>query len=694
MDFCPVNKLCLYVLSLFNLILLMKICFFYAFIAMITLSASAAAQTRLTPELLWSLGRVNLSCISPDNRIAYYTVQSYDLQTEKSNYTVYAVDINSGATRQIIGPADRISNLQIRPDGGRIGLLYNGQMHEMDPNGGNLKKVTDLEMKGFKYAPDGSKILYLADVKLELSPAEAYPDLKNAQARLIDGLFYRHWNAWHDYKYGHVFYANYRDGELYGMPTDIMIGQRYNAPLEPFGGIEQVCWTPNSRGIVYTARKLNGTKEALSTNSDIYYYDLATGQEVNISADLPGYDQDPLFSPDGKYLIWSSMERPGYEADRTRIMLLDVETNQRSELTAGWRYEAKGFKWAADSRSVYFLSATDFTYQICQIGLAERRVRIITQGQHDYKSLLVAGAQLVAQRESMDQPAEIYAVNPLNGEARKITQVNDLLWNLVSKGKVERASVRTSDGKDMNVWLIFPPNFDPTRKYPTLLYCQGGPQSALSQFFSYRWNFQLMAANDYVVVAPCRRGMPGSGQEWNDAIMRDWGGRPMQDLLDAADFAARQPWCNSGRMGAVGASYGGYSVYWLAGNHQGRFKAFISHCGLFNLESFYGTTEELFFANNDLGGPYWENPAADTWRRHSPHHYVANWDTPILVIHNERDYRVPLSEGMQAFQAAQLKGIPSRFLYFENEGHHVLKPHNSILWQRVFFGWLDEYLKK
>jgi dipeptidyl aminopeptidase/acylaminoacyl peptidase len=425
----------------------------------------------------------------------------------------------------------------------------------------------------------------------------------------------------------------------------------------------------------------------------LYGFDVSTGQTTNFTADLPGYDMDPVFSPDGQYMAWSSMERAGYEADRTRLMVLDMQTRKRVELTKDWDYEANAPQWAPDGKSLYFLSSTNFTYQLYQITVADKKIRAITEGQHDYTAFKVAGNELIATRTAMDQPAELYAVNAQSGQARQLSKATEPIWKNIAKGKVERRKVKTVDGKDMNVWMVFPPGFDATKRYPAILVCQGGPQSAFSQGFSYRWNLQLMAANDYVVIAPCRRGMPGSGQAWCDAIQGDWGGKPMQDLLSATDYAAKEPGVDGSRIAAAGASFGGFSVYWLAGNHNKRFKAFIAHCGIFNLESFYTETEEVWFVNHDFEGSFWKNPKPKNYKA-SPHLFVQNWDTPILVVHNELDFRIPVTEGMQAFQAAQLRGIPSKFLYFPDEGHWMSKPQNSILWQRTFFGFLKEHLGK
>ncbi len=668
--------------------------FFFSYILALSISMQSNAQNahKLSPESLWKIGRVGLDCVSPDGQFAVYGVQRYDVPKNKGTRVLYVVNIKTGDTRALTSPDQTASDAEFTPDGKRIGFLRNGKLCEVNREGSAIAQISDLEISGFHYSPDGKSVLFVQEVKHDNTTAENNPDLPNTTGRVIDGLFFRHWKSWHEYKYNNIFYANYTEGKLTSKPVNIM-NERFDSPLKPMGGMEQITWSPDSRFIVYTCRKLNGTAEAQSTNSDLYIYEMASGKTLNMTADLPGYDLDPVFSPDGNYLAWTSMARPGNEADRTRLMVLNTRTQQRDELTEGWDFEANHPQWTADGKSLYFLSAENFTYQYYQISVADRKIRRITDGQHDYTSLKVAGNELIGTQNSMAAPAELFAVNPKTGAARQLSFATDDPWKNVSVGKVERRTVKTADGKNMNVWMIFPPDFDAAKKYPALLYCQGGPQSPLSQYFSYRWNFQLMAANGYVVVAPCRRGMPGSGSAWNDAISGDWGGGAMQDLLAATDYAAKEPYIDAARVGAVGASFGGYAVYWLAGNHQKRFKTFIAHCGIFNLESFYGETEEIWFPNNDLEGAYWKSPKPKTYTQFSPHLYVQNWDTPILVIHSELDFRIPVTQGMQAFTAAQLRGIPSRLLYFSDEGHWVQKPQNSVLWQRTFFDWLEKYLK-
>ena len=402
---------------------------------------------------------------------------------------------------------------------------------------------------------------------------------------------------------------------------------------------------------------------------------------------------NPVWSPDGRYIAWNSMATPGFESDRNRILVYDLQTGGFVEITEGMDLSFGHVAWSSDGKTIYASGGVEATYQLFAIDVKSRKMRQITEGVHNYSDPAVAGNMLVASRVSMSAPAELYRVNEKNGNAEQLTFTNKVFLESVKMGDVEKRWITTTDGKKMLTWVIYPPFFDKNKSYPALLYCQGGPQSAVSQFWSYRWNFQMMASNGYIVIAPNRRGLPSFGQEWNDEISGDWGGQAMQDLLSAVDEVSAEPYVDQTRLGAVGASFGGYSVYWLAGNHDKRFKAFISHCGLFNLESWYATTEEMFFANHDLGGPYWQSQRPETYLKDSPHLYVDRWDTPILVIHGENDYRVPISEGMQAFNAAQLRGIPSRFLYFPDEGHWVLGPQNGMMWQRVFSEWLDKWLK-
>lgn len=652
------------------------------------------AQERLTPEKLWELGRVSLDDISPDGQSLLYGVTYYKLAENKGNRDLYIIPVAGGNARKITAFEGSEVNGKFRPDGKKIGFLYKGQLWEMNPDGTDKHKVSEKNMNGFAYSPSGNHLLFIDEVNYGQTVQDLFPDLPHAEARLIDGMMYRHWNQWEDGLRSNVFYIGYKDGNLTGEAKNIMEGEAFDSPLMPFGGMEEIAWNADGSAIAYTCKKIEGKDYAVSTNSDIFLYSLNTGETKNLSASNLGYDKAPVFSPDGKYLVWSSMERAGFESDRNRIMLYDLTTKTTREVSAGWDRNANQPQWTRDSKTLYFVSGEKATEQLFSIPLTQKQPKQVTSGIHNYYDFFVAGKFLVGRKASMSMPHEIFRVDPKNGAETQLTFVNKAALSPIKMGKVEKRMVKTTDGKDMLVWMIYPPDFDPNKKYPALLYCQGGPQSTVSQFFSYRWNFQLMAANDYIIVAPNRRGLPSFGQEWNDQISGDWGGQAMQDYFSAIDDAKKEPYIDENRVGAVGASYGGYSVYWLAGNHEKRFNCFISHCGLFNLESWYGTTEEMFFANWDLKGAYWEANPPVSYEKHSPHKYVGNWDAPMLVIHSEKDFRVPVSEGIQAFQAAQLQNIPSQFLYFPNEGHWVLSPQNGVLWHRVFFNWLDKWLKK
>lgn len=654
---------------------------------------------RLTPEKLWQLGRVSLDDVSPSGKQVIFGVSRYNLTENKGNRDLYLIDSEGGPVKKITAFESSEFNARWRPDGQRIGFLSaesgTVQLWEMNPDGSDKRQMTEIEggITSFLYAPKGDRILYTKDVKLDPTVNELYKDLPKAEARIIDDLMYRHWNEWHDYAYSHIFVAPYREEELIQTGKDIMAGERFDSPMNPFGGIEEIAWSPDGLTIAYTCKKVVGKQYAESTNSDIYLYEVQNETTTNLTEGMMGYDREPAFSPDGLSIAWNSMEKPGFESDRNRIFVADLATGQKREVTKNWDRDANHPSWSKDGATIYYVTGEQATYQLGAIELESGKRTMLTEGQHNYTQFAVTENALIASRMDMSHPSELYRVSLKQGEQTQLTEINRSILSSLNMGKVEKRMIKTTDHKQMLVWVIYPPNFDATRKYPTLLYCQGGPQSAVSQFFSYRWNFQLMAANDYIIVAPNRRGLPSFGREWNDQISGDWGGQAMDDYLSAIDALAEEAYVDENRLGAVGASFGGYSVYWLAGNHNKRFKTFISHCGLFNLESWYGTTEELFFANQDLEGPYWELAPNVSYKIHSPHLYVRNWDTPILVVHGEKDFRVPIGEGMQAFNAAQIQGIPSRFLYFPKEGHWVQSPQNGVLWHRVFFDWLDRYLK-
>ncbi len=673
---------------------------FKIMILLLFYSIAFSQSQRLTPEILWSFGRITNVEISPERSRILYAVRYYNIEKNSSQNDFYIIDINGKSKIRLTNSSDSKFSAKWRPDGEKIGFLSNKsgsfQLWEINPDGSNLKQITDIEggITEFKYSPDCKKIFFLKEVKLDKDIHDLFPDLPLANARLETDLMYRHWDEWHNYSYSHIFVANYSESGISNI-NDIMEGEKYDTPLKPFGGIEEINWSPNGKYIAYTCKKLKGKEYALSTNSDIYLYNIETGETINLSKGMMGFDRSPVFSPDGNFIVWESMERDGYESDKIRMILYNFQTNKIKDLTKNFDQNAEKFYWSDDSKKIYFISGIKGTEEIFEISIENYRIKRITEGIHDYTSVQEAGNMLIGTRMSMSSPIEIYKINPETGEEIQLTFENKKILDNLKIAEIRKRWVKTTDNKDMLTWVIYPPDFDSTKKYPALLYCQGGPQSTVSQFWSYRWNFQIMAANDYIVVAPNRRGVPSFGQEWNEQISGDYGGQNMKDYLSAIDDVAKEPYVNKEKLGAVGASYGGFSVFWLAGNHNGRFKAFIAHDGMFNLESQYLETEEMWFVNWDLGGAYWEkeNKIAQRSYENSPHKFVDKWDTPILIIHGGRDYRISYTQSMQAFNAAVLRGIPAEFLFFPEENHWVLSPQNGILWQRVFFNWLDKWLK-
>jgi len=663
------------------------------FIFIVTNYILHAQKELLTEETLWKLGRVALEDVSPDGGSVVYSVTYFNIVANKGNTDLYVCKTD-GTTPpvKITNYEGHENNARFTPDGKKILFLANGLLYSCNPDGSDQYKLADLEMNGFVIAPTNDRIAFLQDVKYRKTTAETYPGLPLANARLYNDLMYRHWKTWDDAHDSNVFTVELKNGMLVGEPVNI-VNEPFEAPVEPNDGIEQVSFSPDGKMIAYSCKKYSGKDYALNTNTDIFLYDIQTKSTHNISGFNQGYDKSPIFSPDGNSVLWNAMLTPTYEADKDQLILYNLKSGEKKMLGAKFDNNAEHATFSKDGKFIYFISAVNACNQIMMQDIATAKVKQLTTGIHDYQSILVSPKGLIGSRVSMTNPAEIFSIHGMTGEAVQLTQINKSVWDKIKKAEVRQKWIQTTDGKKMLVWTILPPDFDPKKKYPTLLYCQGGPQSTVSQFFSYRWNLQLMASKGYVIVAPCRRGMPGFGQEWNLAISKDWGGQCMKDYLSAIDDAAKEPFVDKDRLGAVGASFGGYSVYYLAGNHNKRFKCFISHCGVFNLESMYGTTEEMWFVNYDFGGPFWDKAHAMQYEKFSPHKYVQNWDTPIMVMHGEKDFRVPVSEGLQAYQAAQLKNIPSRLVLFPEEGHWIQTPQNGLLWQKEYFGWLDKWLK-
>ncbi len=653
----------------------------------------------MTPEVLWSMGRIGEISVSPDNAKIVYNVTYYSVEENRGSSTLYIMNAD-GSDNKVLSTANASEySPQWRPDGKKIGFLCaesgDMQLWEISPDGTGRHQVTSIEggITGFQYAPDMAQILYTKEVKLKKNTADIYPDLPLATGRINNDLMYRHWDQWVD-TYSHIFVATYDDGSI-GESFDAMADEQWESPIRPFGGMEQIKWLKDSQSFIYCCRKKVGKEYALSTNSDIYKYTIVPGECVNLTEGMMGYDLNPVVSPDGKYMAWESMEREGYESDKQRLFVMDLNTGEKKDYSAKFDQNSTGFSWSADSKTIYFISDAYATDQIYALNLESGEIRKLTEGVHNYISVAAADGKLIAGQQSMSRPTELFSVDPANGEATQITHINDSIFAQLTMGKVEERWVKTTDAKNMLVWVIYPPHFDSTKVYPALLYCEGGPQSTVSQFWSYRWNFQMMAANDYIIVAPNRRGLPGFGKDWLEEISGDYGGQCMKDYLSAIDEVSKEPYIDANRLGAVGASFGGFSVYWLAGHHDGRFKALIAHDGMFNLEAQYLETEEMWFVNWDLGGPFWDKSNATAQRSYanSPHHFVDKWTAPILVIHGGNDYRICFTQGMEAYNAAILRGIPAEFLYFPDENHWVLQPQNGILWQRRFFNWLDTYLK-
>lgn len=671
----------------------------------VALNPPLTAKTRMSPELLWKLGRLSGAALSPDGDQVAFVVRRYELAENSGTSTLWLLDLTSGRRREVV-TAKSIGDVQWAAVSEKPVLFYTApsaddqktmQAWSFDPAQSQPVQISHQpdSIANLKVSPTAQHVAFTMRIKMDATVQDVYPDLPKADARIIDQLMYRHWDHWHDYKYSHVHVAPVgADGQV-GDAIDIMDGIRANCPVPPFGGSEQFAWSPDGRQLALTMKIVNNWAE--STDSDIYLVNIDDPQRrLCITPGMNGYDNDPVYSPDGRYLAFHSMKRAGFEADRNRIMLFDRGDGTIRELTVGLDQSAHGSQWLPDSSGMVFMSEWRGTDQLFAISLTDRRTEQISTGRFNYRIVGVFpdGARLLVQRQNMLRPYELFVLDPATRQVNRLTKINDSIYADLELPKIEQRYVRSSDGALVHNWVIYPPDFDPNKKWPVLTYFQGGPQGQIGQWFSYRWNFHLMAAQGYIVLAVNRRGLPGFGRRWNDAISRDWGGQAMQDILAATDDMMTERYVDRKRIAGIGASFGGYTGYWMMGHHEDRFCTIIAHAGVFNLESMYGSTEELFFVNWDLGGPYWASPEIQRdYNRFSPHRFVGNWRTPLLVIHGEKDFRVPVTQGMEAFTAAQVKGIPSRFLYFPNEGHWVLSPQNGVLWHRVFFDWLDRYCK-
>ena len=634
----------------------------YLFIAAIFCGGISNAQNVMTPELLWKLGRITALGLSSDKKFIIYSVSTPDAAENKSHRSNYVIPVGGGEPVQI-------SN-------------------------------TDSLLRSDRISPDGKYIISSEDVKIKnVFGKDFYPELKKSNVQIYDNLNYRHWDTWEDGAFGHVFVAPYENGKA-GTARDIMPGEAYDCPQKPFGGDEDFIWSTDSRKIVYVTKKKYGTAYAISTNTDLYEYNIATGATKDLTEDNKGYDVSPSFNAKGE-MAWLQMKRDGYESDKQDIIVWDGHskmnlTGNRDEI------HVEGYKWSDDNRNIFFWAPIDGTLQLFKVnypGLTKMSalVKQITKGDFDITGIVgQVGNELIVSRTDMNHAAELYSVDIESGRMKQLTHINDATYSTLGMSKTERRMVKTTDGKDMLVWVIYPPGFDATKKYPTLLYCQGGPQSALTQFYSFRWNFQLMAAEGYIVVAPNRRGMPGHGTKWNEQISKDWGGQVMKDYLSAIDEVSKLPFVDKNRRGCVGASYGGYSVYMLESLHNGRFRSFIAHDGVFDTRAMYASTDEMFFENWEKGGPYWDrNNAAvqKSYTTFNPSNYVEKWNTPILIFHGGKDYRIPAEQGFQAFQAMQLRGIKSKLVFLPDQNHWVLTAQDALVWQHEFFNWLSETLK-
>ena len=657
------------------------------------LTPEEIAAGKFTPEVMWKMGRVGSQKLSPDGTLALFTITYYNMATNKGTTGLYVMPAEGGEVVRLVKNASSPQWV-----GGRIYYMAgDGQVWSILPDGSDKVQVTDVKgIESFGIAPTESALFYTKKVHVvDINSSDVDADADKSKARIYDDLMVRHWDYWDEGDYSHIFVAPMGKGVV-KEGKDIMEGEPWDAPLAPYFDAEEIAWNNAGTALAYTCKRLTGAEYAVSTDSDILIYDLTTGLTRNICKEwgaMWGYDKYPVWSPDDTMIALRSMRRAGNESDKERLFVWFAKDGTMKDLTPDFDYNASNVVWEGND-TLYFIAPITATHQICRVGLDGSPVEVLTSGDHDINSFSKAGEKFLVHMNTIMKAPELYTLDK-DWTLCQATFINQQIYDNIPMGKCEKRWVKTTDGKQMLTWVILPPDFDESKKYPTLLYCQGGPQSVVSQFWSYRWNFQLMAAEGYVVVAPNRRGLPSFGQEWLDQISGDYSGQNIRDYLSAIDDVAREPWSDEDKLGAVGASYGGYSVYYLAGHHEGRFKALISHCGIYNFESMYGHTEEMWFVNNDYGGAYWDkdNRTAQRSYRNSPHKAAAAWDTPILIFTGLKDYRIPYTQSLEAFTAAKLQGRPAKLVAFENEAHQVFKPQNSLVWNREFFGWLNKYLK-
>ena len=660
---------------------------------------------KFTPEALWSLGRIGGVAVSPDGTKVAYQVSYYSVQ-ENASHTVIHVMNDDGTDQKLLTRDASSEHSPAWIDNEHIAFLKvtDGvqQVWRMDADGKHRSQLSFMEkdVEGFLFAPDLKNVILVMSVPNPLVKERQYDDLPKASGMIADDLMFRHWDSWVT-AVPHPFVAAFDGRRISADALDLLEGEPFESPMLPFGGVEQFAWSPDSKSLAYTCRKKAGSEYTKSTDSDIYLFNIESRETVNLCK-LPGendlnmgYDTNPKFSDDGRFIAWQSMERDGYESDLNRLYVMDMESRRKWSVSDSFESNVDDFIWARDKSFLYFIGSWQGCMSVFMADL-EGNVIPINTDPCDYNSLARGWENnLIVTRQSMRFATEIYLLDVRRGLAQKLSHENDHIFAQMPNVRVEARAVKTTDGKDMLTWVMYPPQFDENKKYPVLLFCEGGPQNMVSQFWSYRWNFRIMADNGYIIVAPNRRGLPGFGRKWLEDISGDYGGQCMTDLLTAIDDFSKEPYVDKDRIGCVGASFGGYSVYWLAGHHDGRFKCFIAHDGIFNLEQQYVETEEMWFPQWDLGGPYWEkNEVTERTYAASPHLYADKWDTPILCIHGEKDYRILYSQAVSAFQAARLRGVPAELLLFPDENHWVLKPQNGILWQRTYFNWLDRWLKQ